>query len=97
MMMTDETPSFFVSSLSNILPPYFTASFAGDIEGLISHTFGPKVELDGAELALAVAIAREAHGHRAVAGEGDEDEPVSGGGKVSSENTDLKNRRLGFE
>lgn len=54
---------------------------AGDVEGLIGVTLGAEVELDGAELALAVAVAgvavpREPHGHGAVAGERDEAEAV---------------------
>lgn len=54
---------------------------AGDVEGLVSHALGAEVELDGAELALAVAVAGvavagEAHGHGALGGEGDEAEAV---------------------
>ena len=54
---------------------------AGDVEGLVGDALGAEVELDGAELALAVAVAGvavagEAHGHGAVAGEGDEAEAV---------------------
>ena len=54
---------------------------AGDIEGLVGVTADVEMELDGAILALAIAIARvtiprEAHAHGKVAGEGDEAEAV---------------------
>lgn len=54
---------------------------ACDVEGMVADTLGAEVELDGAELALAitvagVAVAGEAHGHGAFTGEGDEAEAV---------------------
>lgn len=54
---------------------------AGDVEGVVGGAADIEGELDGAELALAVtvagvAVAGEAHGHGAVAGEGDEAEAV---------------------
>lgn len=50
---------------------------AGDVEGLVRVAADAQEELDGAELALPVAIAGvavagEAHGHGVVAGKGDE-------------------------
>lgn len=54
---------------------------AGDVEGMVADTLGAEVELDGAELALAVTVAGvtvtgEAHGHGTFTGEGDEAEAV---------------------
>lgn len=55
--------------------------FTSNIEGLVTHAFGTKMELDGAELALAVTVASvtvtgESHGHGAFAGERDEAEAM---------------------
>lgn len=54
---------------------------AGDIESLIRVTANIEMKLDGAVLALAIAITRvtiprEAHAHGKVTGEGDEAEAV---------------------
>lgn len=55
---------------------------AGNIEGCMGDASGAEVELDRAEVTVAIAIARggtvskEAHGHCAVTGEGDEAETV---------------------
>lgn len=53
----------------------------GNVEGLVRNALGSKVELDRAELALSVTIAgvtvtREAHGHGALASEGNKAQSV---------------------